>query len=256
MLHADVIGAGPRLVLVHGFTQTRRSWGPVATGLAARRQLVLVDAPGHGKSADVEADLWDGAELIGEVGGRASYLGYSMGGRFCLHLALLAPQLVERLVLVGVTAGIEELPARMARRRADQDWARLLFELGLSDFLDRWLDGPLFRDLPPEAADKEARMENTVRGLSTSLRLAGTGRQEPLWDRLSSLEMPVLLVVGAKDDKFRPLAERMRALIGDNAALHVVPDAGHAVHLERPEAFVDAVEAFLSNGDGEHGDGA
>lgn len=245
MLHTDVIGAGPRLVLVHGFTQTGRSWGPVASALAARHEVVLVDAPGHGRSSTVEAGLWDGAAMIGEAGGRASYLGYSMGGRFCLHLALQAPELVERLVLVGATPGIEELPARMARRKADQEWARLLFEEGLAAFLDRWLEGPLFQDLSPEAANKEARMENTIVGLASSLRMAGTGRQDPLWDRLVALDMPVLLVVGARDEKFRAVAERMQGLIGDNAAVAVIPDAGHAVHLERPDAFSEVVEDFL-----------
>jgi len=246
MLHADVTGSGPRVVLVHGFTQTRRSWGAVAERLADRHELVLVDAPGHGRSAHVEADLWDGGAMIGEVGGRAAYLGYSMGGRFCLHLALQAPELVERLVLIGATPGIEELPARMARRKADKDQAVLLFEIGLSDFLDRWLQGPLFRDLSPEAADKEARMENTLMGLAGSLRLAGTGRQEPLWHRLEELAMPVLLVVGERDEKFRAIAERMQCVIGDNASLAVIPEAGHAAHLEQPQHFVHVVEAFLS----------
>lgn len=251
MLHADVIGHGPRLVLVHGFTQTRRSWGAVAHGLARHHQLVLVDAPGHGKSAAVEAGLWDGAAMIGEVGGQASYLGYSMGGRFCLHLALDAPELVERLILIGATPGIEELPARMARRKADKDWAVLLFELGLPAFVDRWLDGPLFRTLPPEAADKEARLENTVTGLASSLRLAGTGRQEPLWDRLGELAMPTLLVVGEQDEKFRAVADRMQSVIGDNATVVVIPGAGHAAHLEEPDQFVTVVESFAPR-DGEH----
>ena len=79
------------LVLLHGFTQTGRCWGPVADALAADHEVVLVDAPGHGRSADVVADLCDRRPAHRRPGGEATYVGYSMGGRFCLHLALGQP---------------------------------------------------------------------------------------------------------------------------------------------------------------------
>lgn len=246
MLHAETVpGPGPRLVLVHGFTQTGRSWGPVATLLSVRHELVLVDAPGHGRSGDVRATLPDGARMIGEAGGRAAYLGYSMGGRFLLHLALDQPGLVTALVLVGATAGIDDPDERAERRRGDAQWAELVVTEGIDAFLDRWLAGPLFRHLTPEQQGVEARRENTATGLASSLRLAGTGSQEPLWDRLSGLDMPVLLVVGEHDDKFAALARRMRAAIGDNAEVAVIAGAGHACHLEKPAEFAAAVLAFL-----------
>lgn len=245
MLHADIEGAGPRLVLVHGFTQTGRSWGVVGPMLAVRRQVVAVDAPGHGKSGDVRADLPTGAGLIGDVGGEADYLGYSMGGRFLLHLALQQPALVRSLILVGATPGIEDDAERAERRQGDHQWAELVVKEGLDAFLDRWLDGPLFRRLSADAAGREARLENTPTGLASSLRLAGTGSQTPLWDRLSELAMPVLLVVGSEDDKFRRIAERMRKGIGDNAELALIAGAGHAAHLEKPDEFVAEVNRFL-----------
>jgi 2-succinyl-6-hydroxy-2,4-cyclohexadiene-1-carboxylate synthase len=245
MLHADIDGSGRRLVLVHGFTQTRRSWGPLVERLITRHELVLVDAPGHGRSGHVRADLWEGARLLGDVGGRADYLGYSMGGRYLLHLALARPDLVERLVLVGATAGIEDAAARLERQQGDAQWAQLVVDEGVERFLDRWLAGPLFRGLSPAAAGREARLENTATGLASSLRLAGTGRQAPLWDRLHELAMPVLLVVGSEDGKFRAVAERMQAAIGDNASVAVVGRAGHAAHLERPDAFAELLLSFL-----------
>lgn len=249
MLHADVHGTGNRLVLVHGFTQTRLSWGRAAELLATRREVVAVDAPGHGKSDAVRTDLRQGAKLIGEVGGEADYLGYSMGGRFLLHLALDKPGLVRTLVLVGATAGIESAQERAERRKGDHEWAELIVHDGVDRFLKRWLAGPLFRNLSDEAAGREARLDNTPTGLASSLRLAGTGSQEPLWGRLGELVMPVLLVVGAEDDKFRAIAERMQSGIGDNAELAVINDAGHAAHLERPDAFVEAVDRFLDTHD-------
>jgi 2-succinyl-6-hydroxy-2,4-cyclohexadiene-1-carboxylate synthase len=247
-LHADVLaGPGPRLVLVHGFTQTRRSWGPVADLLSIKHELVLVDAPGHGRSGDVRATLPDGARLIGEVGGPAAYLGYSMGGRFVLHLALDRPELVRAMVLVGATPGIEDAAERAARRDGDHQWARLAVSEGVDAFLDRWLAGPLFRNLTPEAQGRDARRENTATGLASSLRLAGTGSQESLWPRLARLDMPVLLVVGEQDPKFRAVAERMASSIGLNATLAVIPRAGHAAHLEQPADFAATVLRFLAD---------
>lgn len=245
MLHAEVQGAGPRTVLVHGFSQTRRSWGRAATDLARRFEVVRVDAPGHGGSSRIAADVAEGARLIGEVGGEASYVGYSMGARLCLRLALDCPTLVRSLVLVSGTAGIEDADERRRRRAADDRLAAELEQVGLDEFLRRWLASPLFASLGPAEANLDARRENTVAGLAASLRAAGTGAQEPLWDRLRQLTMPVLVVAGERDPAFRDRAAAMADAIGGNAELALVPNAGHALHLERPDDFVAAVAPFL-----------
>ncbi len=246
MLHSEVEGSGPRTVLVHGFTQTRRSWGRVSAALARRFEVVRVDAPGHGRSSQDVTDLAGGARLLGTVGGRASYLGYSMGARLCLQLALDASSLVRSLVLVSGTAGITDAGGRRRRRSADDRMATELEQIGLEEFLHRWLAGPLFASLDPAEAHLDARRENTVEGLAASLRLAGTGAQEPLWSRLQGLAMPVLVVAGAKDAAFCDRARALVSAIGANAELALIPDAGHAVHLERPDAFLAVVEPFLS----------
>jgi len=251
VLHAAVEGKGSRVVLVHGFTKTGASWGPVAEVLARRHEVVRVDAPGHGRSADVRADLWEGGRLLGDVGGRAAYVGYSMGGRLALHLALQRPELVTRLVLLGATGGIADAAERAVRRVADENLVHLLEDAGVEAFLERWLALPLFAGLPSDAAGMEQRMTNTVDGLASSLRLTGTGTQDPLWDRLGELGeagIPVLVVAGALDDKFRSLGERLVDGIGPTASLELVDDAGHAAHLERPDVFLDIVEPFLRSG--------
>ena len=242
-LASTTSGRGPRLVLVHGFTQTGRSWDALAASLAGDHEVVAVDAPGHGGSADARADLVAGAGLLAAAGGRATYVGYSMGGRLCLHLAVARPDLVERLVLVSATAGIDGAEDRAARRASDEELAATLERDGLDAFLDRWLAQPLFATLADAGLDDRRR--NTVAGLASSLRLAGTGTQEPLWDRLPSLPMPVLLVAGARDAKFVAAAERMAALVPD-ATLAIVDGAGHTVHLERPAAFEDVLRRWLS----------
>ncbi len=245
MLAADVTGAGPRLVLLHGFTQTGRSWGRLPARLAGHHEVVTVDLPGHGRSSSVAADLWATARLVAEAGGRADYLGYSMGGRVALHLALARPDLVERLVLVGATAGIDSAADRAERRAADEVLAAGIERDGVDAFIERWLAGPLFATLPRDAAALESRRENTAAGLASSLRAAGTGTQEPLWGRLGAITAPVLLVVGERDARFTLLAERMQRAWGGPAEIASIPGAGHAAHLEQPDAFAQAVERFL-----------
>jgi 2-succinyl-6-hydroxy-2,4-cyclohexadiene-1-carboxylate synthase len=241
-LAATTRGTGPRLVLVHGFTQTGRSWDPLVPSLAAAHEVMAVDAPGHGGSATVRADLVAGAALLGGTGRRATYVGYSMGGRLCLHLALARPELVERLVLVSATAGLDEDADRAARRAADEELAAGLEGDGLERFLVRWVAQPMFVALADP--DLDDRRRNTVDGLASSLRLAGTGTQEPLWSRLGSLTMPVLIVAGADDAKFVAAAHRMAALV-PRATLRVVEHAGHTVHLEQQAAFLAVLGDWL-----------
>ena len=245
-LDYEVEGSGPRVALVHGFTQTRRCWGPLGADLAADHEVVLIDAPGHGGSSQVRADLVEGGLLIGEAGGEATYLGYSMGGRFALHTALERPDLVRGLVLVGATAGLEDAADREARVADDEARARRIEEIGIEAFLDDWMRLPLFAVLPPEAAGRESRLTNTVEGLASSLRLAGTGTQQPTWGRLGELSMPVLVLAGALDLKFVALGERMAAAIGANASFSTVPGAGHTAHLERPAEFLTLLRPWLS----------
>ena len=244
-LHAACRGAGERIVLVHGFTQTGRSWGPIADDLARDHEVVAVDAPGHGSSAAVRTDLAGGGALLASFG-PAAFVGYSMGGRFCLHAALAQPAQVTRLVLLGATAGLDDAGERAARVRSDEALAADLERDGLDAFLARWLAAPLFATLPDEAAGLEARRGNTVAGLAASLRNCGTGAQEPLWERLSTIQCPVSVLAGEADEKFSALGREMADAIGPNATFDTVAGAGHAAHLERPDAVVDAICALAA----------
>ena len=236
-----------RVVLVHGFTQTLASWKAVGERLAGRFEVVRVDLPGHGGSGGVRVGFEEAAGLVGEAGGVGAYVGYSLGGRLCLRLALDRPDLVPALVLIGASPGIGDPGGRAERREADEGLARRVERDGVGAFLDGWLAGPLFAGLPEAAAGREERLANTAEGLAYALRRLGTGAQEPLWDRLGGLAPPVLLVAGEHDAKFAGIAREMAAAIGPSAEVALVPGAGHAVHLERPAATAALVEEFLAH---------
>lgn len=234
-----------RLILVHGFTQTAESWRPVLDRLPPEWDVRAVDAPGHGSAADVRTDLWGAADHVVTVGGSGTYVGYSMGARIALHAALARPDAVRRLVVISGTAGIDDPAERATRRAADEARADRIECDGVGAFLDHWLSLPLFATLPHDVAGLDERRRNTAVGLASSLRLAGTGTQSPLWDRLGEVTVPVLVVAGALDPKFVAVAERLHARLPDST-LAVIPAAGHTVHLECPAAFTEALTTWLA----------
>ena len=251
---AGVGGAdrGQRVILAHGFTQNADCWGEFGRRLATTAEVIAVDLPGHGRSHHDDADLTESARLLIEAGGTGVYLGYSMGGRVAIHAALDQPGQVTGLILIGATAGIDDASERAARRAADDALAERLLADGLPAFLDRWLAGPLFAGLSDEQAAKTERSTNRAEGLAASLRRCGTGTQQPLWDRLAELRMPVTVVVGSDDRKFSALGARLvTAMTGTTAELVSIPGT-HAVHLEQPELTAKAIAARLDrlNGTG------
>lgn len=235
-----------RIVAIHGFTQTGRSWpAPLVEHIRAMGYEVLTpDLPGHGSANRVRANLVEGAASLAELG-PATYIGYSLGGRLALHIAVNHPAAVERLVLIGATAGIEDDEERAARKRDDDELAATIQRDGVDAFLVRWLANPLFASLPAEASGIEYRRENTPEGLAASLRLMGTGTQQPLWSLLGDVRVPVQFLVGELDQKFAGHALRMADAWGGPARVEVVRNAGHAVHLEQPVEVASRIAEFL-----------
>jgi 2-succinyl-6-hydroxy-2,4-cyclohexadiene-1-carboxylate synthase len=247
MLATSTIGpatGAPRLVLVHGFTQNARCWGEFGDACSRTFDVLAVDAPGHGQSGHDRADLVEAGRLLIEAGGAGHYLGYSMGGRMLLHAALNDRfGLIRSLILVGVTGGIDDPVARMTRRRDDDHLANEIESMGTQAFVDEWLSKPMFAGLTDETSSRTKRFENSAEGLAMSLRHCGTGMQEPLWDRLSALRIPVLIMAGTRDEKFTALGGRLLDAIGSNARF-VAIEGGHAVHLENPQVTAAVVASW------------
>ena len=238
-------GGGTPQVFLHGFTQTSRSWDPYVALLDESTPMMRVDMPGHGRSTHIRADLPATADLIATQCGLGDYIGYSMGGRVALHVALQHPQCVRRLVLISATAGIANPDERQKRRSDDAVLADSIGELGVPQFINQWLAQPMFSCLPTSQSDITDRCRNTADGLAQSLRDSGTGSQESFWERLHELAMPVLLIVGKEDAKFCKIAHEMKGLIGDNAQLEVIAEAGHTVHLEQSQQVAQLLNRFL-----------
>jgi 2-succinyl-6-hydroxy-2,4-cyclohexadiene-1-carboxylate synthase len=233
------------VVLLHGFAGTGRAWDPVVERLDRERYTPLApDLRGHGDARDARPVSFEAcvADVLAAAPRRFLLCGYSMGGRLALHVALAAPERVERLVLVAATAGIEDAAGRAARRAADEALAAFADTATIEQFADRWAAQPLFAGTPPDAARiwREDLLRNDPRALAASLRGMGSGAMMPRWERLRELTMPGTVLVGERDAKFLALGERLAAALPD-AELVVVRGAGHGLLREAPHAVAAAL---------------
>jgi 2-succinyl-6-hydroxy-2,4-cyclohexadiene-1-carboxylate synthase len=258
LLNVESWGAGPPLVLLHGFTGSAASWGEFGELLGRSFQCIAVDIVGHGQSdaprdlaayrmEQVAFDVAAAAQRAGAI--RAPWLGYSMGGRTAIAVACLVPGAVSALVTIGASPGLDSEAERAERRRADEDLADRIEREGLEAFVDYWESLPLWASqasLPAEIrqAQRQTRLANRPVGLANSLRGMGTGAQPSYWDRLPALPIPFLALAGELDRKYVDIARRMAGLAPRGRAA-VIPAAGHAAQLEAPAAVAREVTEFL-----------
>jgi 2-succinyl-6-hydroxy-2,4-cyclohexadiene-1-carboxylate synthase len=245
-------GAG--LLLLHGLMGEGADWAGVMGDLGADIRAVAVDLPGHGRTRAGAGDLGFGT-LARDLAGLAEtefdrpcvIAGYSMGGRIALYTALRFSGRFAGLVIVSSTAGIEDPQARRDRVAADGEKARLLREAGIGPFLDSWYGQPVFGSLSHEqtARLKKRRNGNDPRRIADALERLSQGQQPDLWPELPGLEIPVQVIAGEHDRKYRALATRLAGALPRGRA-DIVVGAGHMPHVENRVEFVKTLNAFLN----------
>ncbi len=264
-LHARLAGSGPPLLLLHGFTGSTATWDELVESLSGLMTTIAVDLPGHGLSAAPNDPSLHGlyptaqylARLLAALGlERPGVLGYSMGGRVALRLALAGAVRPGALILESTSPGIADADQRAARRRSDAELATLLEHEGIEAFVNRWEALPLWASQAslPEARRlqlRRQRLSNDATGLANSLRGAGAGEDPSVLDELRTLETPTLLVAGELDTPYVDHAHAMHRNLPDSR-IAVIPAAGHAAHFERPREFAELVREFVLERTGPH----
>lgn len=238
------------LYALHGFTETDESWQETLGRDIAPLRCPLM--PGHGDrpcppGMSIEraaADL-----VAGFPEEPVDLLGYSMGGRVAVRLALDHPRRVRRLILISCHPGIRDARERELRRRRDETLAQVLEEDGIGPFMAWWETQPALKPVqpfPPAVAEavRARRLNQDPHGLAACLRSMGGGAMAPVWDRLGELRMPTLLIAGAQDHRYMRIMDEMAAAI-PGSRRDLVLRAGHAVHRERPQVVSQMVGAFL-----------
>lgn len=246
----------PALLFLHGFMGSAADWEEVTGALRESHRCLAVDLPGHGASTGLSPMAYtvEGATraLLGLLDEleieRPVLVGYSMGGRLALYLALRHPERCAGVFLESASPGMEDASEREARRRSDEEKAARLVSGDFEGFVRDWYRQPLFTTL---ARDEErlrqtiqARLRNDPVELARSLRGMGTGAQPSLWGELEDLQAPALAVAGGLDEKYVNVSRRMASLC-PRMRYAVVPEAGHNVRLEAPGTYLDLLDDYL-----------
>lgn len=234
-----------------------RDWENVTAALGERFFCVAPDLPGHGASVGLppesytfESAAWAVLGVLDELGiGRTTLIGYSMGGRLALYLALYHPERCAGLLLESASPGLQDAVERRARRAADEEKAARLQSGNFEEFVGDWHRQPLFASLARDEERLErtisARLKNDPMELARSLRGMGNGSQPSLWEELSGLSVPALAVAGELDEKFVEISHRMADLCA-GMRVAVIPEAGHNVHVETLPEYRRLLNDFVS----------
>ncbi|GGB02302.1 2-succinyl-6-hydroxy-2,4-cyclohexadiene-1-carboxylate synthase [Macrococcus hajekii] len=243
------------MIMLHGFMGDSRAFEQAAGRLSHEMDILRIDLPGHGTDESERSIIWSFDWLIEQLNQlieplRQNYkkltlYGYSMGGRIALYYALNYS--VDALILESTSPGLKQSTERQARQHIDEARSVRL-ETDYQQFVEEWEQLPLFKPAAP-LSDTTAAKLHTMRssqdpqGLAKALRDYGTGSQPDLWPKLSLLTIPVLLLTGRQDEKFKIINQEMAEHLP--ACQHTEVSAGHSIHVEHPEIFDTIVLEFI-----------
>ena len=245
----------PPMLLLHGFMGSSQDWAEARKRLSKKYFCISIDLPGHGKSHDWE---WDSCTFASTANAivtfldklnipRCSLVGYSMGGRLALYLAIYFPGRFSHVVIESASPGIVDTVERLQRKSWDLEIANQLLSQKFDHFLYAWYNQSIFYSLkehPKFEQLLQQRQQNDPLQLAKAIQCLGSGEQEPLWDKLERLTMPVLFLAGEFDEKYRRIAENMNGR-APRLTSKVMRGCGHNIHFENPARYCKVVLEFL-----------
>jgi pimeloyl-ACP methyl ester carboxylesterase len=241
-IYYEVHGSGPPLLLTHGYSSTSAMWQGQIDALSRDHRLVLWDMRGHGQSdypddpgAYSEAlTVGDMAAILDAVGAeRAIVGGLSLGGYMSLAFYRAHPERVRALLIIDTGPGFKKDEPRDAWNKRAHETAERFEREGLDV-------------LKSASRERSTVTHRNAKGLALAARGMLTQRDARVIELLPEIKMPSLVVVGADDAPFLAASDYMAAKI-PGARKVVIPSAGHAVNIDQPQAFVDAVVPFLKS---------
>jgi 2-succinyl-6-hydroxy-2,4-cyclohexadiene-1-carboxylate synthase len=251
-----------RIVFLHGFTQRGAIWDPVLEDVRKRLsgdwELITPDLPGHGDTPiDMDETFWKTADWLAATYGPAHWVGYSLGGRTLLHVAIAHPEAMQSMTLVGAKGGYEDRNEAADRIVKDEKIAAKLDAMQGDDLREwltnTWLAMPMFDGLQPKEGEPDrrqidVRLANNPRNLATSRRVHGSGVQEYLVPRLEKVTAPTTVLWAERDNDLIMSDCKVLADAIPNAFGNEVPLVSHSIPWEAPDIFADFVVRTVARG--------
>lgn len=247
----------PVILFLHGFMGRKEDWDEITSASVSDFRTLAVDLPGHGETKVLGGDEGYGMagcargliDLLDELDIRiCTLVGYSMGGRLGFHMLAHYPVRFEKVVIESASPGLKSAAEREARAAQDDSLAARLEADGLEAFLSEWYNQPMFSSIRQDPVRFNrmlaCRRKNDPAELAKSLRSMGAGAMEPLWDRLKEIRIPLLLVAGEQDEKYRSLVNETAALSG-GIKTAIIKNSGHNVHFEQADTYIRIVRQFF-----------
>lgn len=250
-------GAGPPVLILHGLLGQGRNWSALGKRLAARRRVLLVDLRNHGRSPHdpvmtYPAMAEDLAALIADRGlDRPALVGHSMGGKVAMVLALTRPDRVGRLAVVDIAPidyGRSEAFAGFLQAMLAIDPARFARRAEVEERLAGAVPDPRIRAFLASNLDLVDGRLAWLPDLAVLLDALATLGGFPTDLPPASADLPVLALAGGRSDYVGPEGRAALRRLFPSVHLVTVPEAGHWVHADAPEAVLAALEAFLPGG--------
>ena len=249
----------PYLIMLHGFMGDSGIFDHLVPVLQKFCNPVTIDLIGHGqtdaptdiKRYELKNQINDINDLLGQLNLHTIFLlGYSMGGRLALRVALNDSTLFRGLILESTTYGIEDPVDKENRIKSDRDNANRILR-DFHTFVDTWNQNPLFAGAQPLKSETQQNLDSIQRrqrphGLANSLIGFGSANMPAVRRQLGKITLPTLLLTGQQDVKYSTLGQEMCQHIPD-CKHYILPGCGHRVHVDNPELYVDAIREFIES---------
>ncbi len=245
------------LLFLHGFTGSAADWTFLFEAVSSDVFPIALDLPGHGKSLNLEDKFYNLENLNIVINAIAEKLnfnkfilaGYSMGGRAAYRYAVNFPEKLSGLIIESATPGLAEKEFKEERFKADKELAEKINKNGMEWFVDYWFSQSIFssmKNLPEEKFEsvKQKRLKNNPEELAKALIGGSQGKVEHVWNKLNKIKIPLLLIDGEDDKKYRFLDTLVLKEVHTGRRV-TVKGAGHNIHLEKPEEFIILVNQFI-----------
>lgn len=228
------------IIFLHGFLGNPEDWSKISEYLSTPHQALTLPGHNHVPLAD---DI--NHALRQKISEPVTLVGYSLGGRLALDFATSFPELVEKLIILSANPGIDSKEKRQERKKWDEAWCELIDKQGFPAFLKKWYEQPLFhtfQESPDFAHIFNKRLQESPAAMKEVFLRLSPAILPSYWEAIKKFSFPTLFLFGEHDIKYQSVKTRLQKM---GVKTDLIPNSGHAIHLENPSVCAQKIKEFL-----------